>query len=94
MTSKRFHILANQYIVYEIIKTIKKSYATYIDLLKLSYGKGLLLSNRGSINVGLLGENDHNIDLIVGEDLLLNEVVVPLVWITSYTIFLSRQIHA
>ena len=28
------------------------------------------------IDVGLLGENHHNVNLIIGEDLLLNEGVV------------------
>ena len=42
-----------------------------------------------SIDVGLLGENHHKISLIACEDLLLNEGVVPLLWITSYTASLS-----
>jgi hypothetical protein len=44
----------------------------------LSYeGKSLVLSTRGSINVGLFSENHHKISLITGEDLLSNEGVVP-----------------
>jgi hypothetical protein len=39
----------------------------------------------GSIDVGLLGENHHKINFIAGEDLLLFEYVVHLLWITSYT---------
>jgi hypothetical protein len=42
---------------------------------------GLLLSTEGRgvlIDVGLLGENHHKINLIGGEDVLLNEFVVPI----------------
>ena len=45
---------------------------------------------REFIDVGLLSENHHKINLIVGEDLLQNEGVVPLSWITSYTTSLNR----
>ena len=45
----------------------------------------MLLSTRGFIDFGLLSENHHKITLIVGENLLLNEGVVPLSWITFYT---------
>ena len=44
----------------------------------------------GSVDVGLLSENHHKINLIAGEDLLFNESVVPLLSITSYTISLSE----
>jgi hypothetical protein len=44
----------------------------------------------GFINVGLLGENHHKINLIAGENPLLDEGVVPLLWITSYTASLSK----
>ena len=37
----------------------------------------------GSLDAGLLSENHHKTNLIVGEDLLLNEGVVPLLWIAS-----------
>ena len=40
---------------------------------------------KGSIDVGLLHENHHKINLIAGEDLLLNEGIVPILWIASYT---------
>ena len=33
---------------------------------------------------GLLGDYHHKISLIASEDLLLNEGVVPLLWITSF----------
>ena len=39
----------------------------------------------GIIDVGLHSENHHKISLIIGEDILLNEGVVPLLRITSYT---------
>ena len=41
------------------------------------------------IDVGLLSENQHKIKLIADEDLLFNEGVVPLLWITSYTASLN-----
>ena len=41
------------------------------------------------MDVGLLGENHHKIKLIASEDPLLNEGVVPLLWITAYTTSLS-----
>jgi hypothetical protein len=41
------------------------------------------------IDVGLVGEIHHNISLVVGEDLLLNEGLVSLSWINSYTTSLS-----
>ena len=44
----------------------------------------------GFIDVGLLSENHHKFNVIVGEYLLLSERVVPLLWITSYTASLSR----
>jgi hypothetical protein len=44
-----------------------------------------------SIDVGLLNENHHKINLIVGENLLLTEGVIPFLWIKSYTTSL-RQI--
>ena len=34
-----------------------------------------------SYDVGLLSENYHNINLVASENLLLNEGVVPLLWI-------------
>jgi hypothetical protein len=37
----------------------------------------------------LLSENHHKINLIAGEDLLLIEGVIPLLWIISYTTSLS-----
>jgi hypothetical protein len=40
----------------------------------------------------LLRENHHKINLIAGEDLLLNEGVIPLSWTTSCTTSLSRSI--
>ena len=42
----------------------------------------------GSIDIGLLGENHHKINLIASECLLLNEGVAPL-WYTSYTTLLN-----
>jgi hypothetical protein len=51
-------------------------------------GKSLLLSTRRFIDVGLLSENHHKINLIAGKDILLNEGVVPLLWIASYTALL------
>ena len=52
----------------------------------------LLLSIWGGrfIDVGLLGENHHKINLIVGESLLLHEDIIPLLCITSYTTLLSK----
>ena len=47
---------------------------------------------RGGINVGLLGENCHKINMIASESLLLNEDDVPLLWNTSYTTSLSKCI--
>ena len=38
----------------------------------------------------LLHENHHNINLVAGEDLLLYEGVLPLLWIISCTASLSR----
>jgi hypothetical protein len=49
----------------------------------------------GSIDVGLLGNTHHKINLIVGECLLLlNEGVLPLftTWSTSYNASLSKWI--
>ena len=43
----------------------------------------LLSTWGGSIDVGLLSENHHQISLIASEDLLLNEDIVSLLWITS-----------
>ena len=40
-------------------------------------------------DVELLSVNQHKVNLIAGEDLLLNEGVVPLLWIASYTTSLS-----
>jgi hypothetical protein len=45
----------------------------------------LTLEKGRFIDVGLVGENHHKISLIVGEDPLLNEGVVPFLCITSYT---------
>ena len=42
------------------------------------------------IDVGLLRDNHHKINLIASEDLLLNEGIVPLMWINSFTASLSR----
>jgi len=39
--------------------------------------------------VGLLREDHHKSSFIVGEGLLLNEGVVPFLWITSYIASLS-----
>ena len=47
----------------------------------------------GSSDVGLLIENHPKINLIAGENLLSNEGVVPLSWITSYIASLSGKIH-
>ena len=43
----------------------------------------------GSTDVELLSNNHCNINLTASEDLLLNEGVVPLLWIASYTTSLS-----
>ena len=44
----------------------------------------------GSIDFGLLSENHHKVSFIIGNDLLLNEDVVPLLWNFFYTASLSR----
>ena len=50
-----------------------------------SHLQSLLLSTRGGGSVvGLLCEHRHQINLIASEDLLLNEGIVSLLWITSY----------
>jgi hypothetical protein len=51
--------------------------------------ESLLLTKVGSTDVGLLSVNHNKINLIIGEDLLLNEGVAPLLWITSYTVSLQ-----
>lgn len=52
---------------------------TYRDLKFVLRNKSFtILKGGGSIDIGLLGENDHKINLIVGESLLLNEDVVSL----------------
>jgi hypothetical protein len=48
----------------------------------------LLLSTKGG-GLLMLDEIHHKINLIVSEDLLLNEGVVPLLWITLYMVLLS-----
>ena len=42
------------------------------------------------MDVGLVSMNHHKISLIVGEDFLLNEGVVPLLWTASYTTLFSK----
>jgi hypothetical protein len=49
----------------------------------------LVLFTRGFIDVGLLGENHHKINLIIGESLSFNEGAVPFLWITSDTTLLN-----
>jgi hypothetical protein len=49
----------------------------------------LLLSIRGFVDVRMLSDNHHIINLIVGEDLPLNEGVISHLWITSYTALLN-----
>jgi hypothetical protein len=82
----------------QIIKNLsslfKKFKNTFICNLqksaKLVQEMSLLLSIGGSIKVGpSLGENYHKSSLIAGESSLLNEGVVPLLWITSYTTLLN-----
>lgn len=43
-----------------------------------SYATCKVCKVRGIIIVGLFGENHHEIDLIAGENLLLNKGVIPL----------------
>ena len=45
-----------------------------------------------SLDACLLNENHHKINLIISEDLLLNEGVVLLFWINSYTTLWSQYI--
>lgn len=40
---------------------------------------------RGSIDVGLVGDNHHKLNLVMS-----NEGIVPLLWSTSYTPLLSK----
>lgn len=42
------------------------------------------------IDVGLLKDNHHKINLITSEDLLLNKGFVPLLWIDFFIASLSR----
>ena len=44
----------------------------------------------GSIDVGLLGENHHKINLFACEDHLSIKGVVPFLWIISFTTSLGR----
>ena len=57
---------------------------------KVVYETSLLHPLEGPIDVGLLGENHHKINLIACGSLLLNEGVVPFLWIISYIASLSR----
>ena len=66
------------------------SYATYKNSHRRSKERVFYSPLGGSTDVEVLGENHHKINLIVGEDPLLYEDVVPLLWITSYTALLSR----
>ena len=43
-------------------------------------------------DVGLLSESHHKINLTAGDDLLLDEGAVPLLWTTSYATSPSGQI--
>ena len=52
-------------------------------------GRAFYFSLGRSANVGLLSENHHVNNLIASDDLLSNEGVVLLLWITSYTPSLS-----
>ena len=76
--------------MYKINSKINKFIRNLHKFTKSSWEKTLLYSTRGSIDVGLLGENYHKISLIVGEDLHLNEGVVPLSWGPSYIALLSK----
>ena len=74
-------------------KKIINSYVTCKNSQRHIKEKSILLSTRGGggfIDVGLLGGNHHKINLVAGKDLQLNEGVVFLLWITSYTASLSR----
>jgi hypothetical protein len=46
-------------------------------------------SHMGSNIVGLLGESNHNINLVILENLVLNKGTVYLLLMTSYTILLN-----
>lgn len=52
-------------------------------------GRAFYFPQGRSINVGLLSENHHLNNLVAGDDLLSNEGVDLLLWITSYTTSLS-----
>jgi hypothetical protein len=68
------------------------SYATYRNSQSCHKERAFYRELGGSIDVELLSENHHKRSLTVGEDLLLNEGVVPLLWITSYIASLSELI--
>ena len=66
------------------------SYVIYINLQVILRKEPFTLRWGGSIDVGLLSENHHKTSYIASEDRLLNEGVIPLLWITSYTASLGR----
>ena len=69
------------------------SHATYINLENhIKNELQAFYSPRGGyVDVGMLSEYNHKINLSMSEDLLLNEGVVYLLWIIAYTASLSRQ---
>ena len=68
----------------EIILKIMYSYATYKNSQSRLKERSYYSELGGLIDIGLLSENHHKSNLVVSEDLLLNEGVVPLLWVTSY----------
>ena len=88
--SEKIHRLGNLYRVLKKNQKMIYSYATYRSSQSCLKGRACYSSLGESIDVGLLSENHHILIFIASEDLLLNEGVVPLSWITSYTASLSQ----
>jgi hypothetical protein len=61
-------------------------------LEKVNVKMDLKPSHMGSTNVGLLDWSNHNINLVIRENLVLNKGMIYLLLTTSYTILLNYWI--